>query len=66
MKKKSEIKENDKLIFTSGNFEGLTGRIKETNFNSTNPNAIYGYYHEVILSNGKTGYIEKGEHWEFS
>ena len=65
MKKKSEIKEGDKVIFTSGNFQGLTAVVNKLNFNSTNPNAIYGIYHEVLLSNGNIGYIEKSEHWEF-
>ena len=65
MKKKSEIKEGDKVIFTSGNFQGMTAVVNKLNFNSKNPKAIYGIYHQVVLSNGNIGYIEKSEHWEF-
>lgn len=56
------LKVGDQVKFHSGNFSGLTGIIKETDWNSTHPRALYGYYHTVQLSNGETGYIEKSEH----
>jgi transcription antitermination factor NusG len=59
----TQLKMGDKVKFISGNFAGLTGIIKNTDYNSTNPKAICGFYHEVLLSNGKTGYIEKSEHF---
>ena len=65
MKNKKMIKEGDKIIFTSGNFQGMTAVVNKINFNSINPKANYGFYHEVVLSNGNIGYIEKAEHWEF-
>ena len=65
MKNKKMIKEGDKIIFTSGNFEGMTALVNKTNFNYINPKATYGVYHEVVLLNGNIGYIEKSEHWEF-
>ena len=64
-KGKREISVGDKVNFISGNFEGLTGEIKNVDWNSKEKGAIYGYYHEVLLSDGRTGFIEKGEHWEF-
>jgi transcription antitermination factor NusG len=64
-KSKSKIAVGDKVNFISGNFKGLTGEVKNVDFKSTNPKAIYGFYHEVLLSDGRTGFIEKGEHWEF-
>lgn len=60
-----KIKIRSKVIFNSGNYKGLTGVIESTDFNSKNPNAIYGYYHTVLLSNGKIGHIEKMEHLKF-
>lgn len=63
MRKQLEV--NDNVKFVSGNFEGLTGIITHTDFNSDNPNAIYGYYHTVKLSDGRTGHIEKSEHWRY-
>lgn len=65
MKKKINISKGDKVEFISGNFEGLTGVVKNVDWHSEEPNAIYGYYHEVLLSDGRTGYIEKAEHWQF-
>jgi len=58
-----KLKVGDKVNFISGNFAGLTGVITKTDYNSKNQNAIYGFYHEVLLSNGKTGFIEKSEHF---
>lgn len=60
---REQLEEGDKLKFVSGNFYGLTGVVTELNFNSNDKDAIYGYLHTVQLSNGKTGYIEKSEHW---
>ena len=59
MKKKKDVKVGAKVIFNTGNYAGLTGTITKVDWESKNPNAIYGFYHEVLLSNGKTGYIEK-------
>ena len=65
MKPKSKIKVGDKVVFHSGNFSGLTGKIIATDFNSKKPRAIYGILHTVKLSDGRIGYIEKSEHWHF-
>lgn len=64
-KKKKQIAVGDKVIFNSGNFEGLTGEVLVVDWYSTHPDAIYGFRHKVKLSNGKIGYIEKSEHWNF-
>jgi transcription antitermination factor NusG len=65
VKSKNCIQEGDKILFTSGNYQGMTAVVSKVDFTSKNKNAIYGYYHDVILSNGKVGHIEKSEHWEF-
>ena len=57
------IEKGDKVKFVSGNYVGITGEVLETNFNSKDKRAKYGYLHTVKLSNGKIGYIEKSEHW---
>lgn len=62
---KSKLEVGDKVEFHSGNFEGLTGEITHTDWNSKHEKAIYGVRHTVKLSNGETGYIEKAEHWHF-
>ncbi len=62
---KKTLKEGDKVLFISGNYAGLTGVVINIDWNSTNKNAIYGFYHTVELSNGSIGHIEKSEHWEF-
>lgn len=64
-KRKSDIAVGDKILFRSGNFEGLYGKVLEVNFNSKDPKAIYGIWHKVQLSNGKIGFIEKNEHWVY-
>lgn len=64
--KKNIIKVRTKIIFISGNYNGLTGVITEIDWESNHPNAIYGFYHTVQLSNGKIGHIEKSEHWELA
>jgi len=64
MKRKMALQVNDKVRVLSGNFTGLTGIVKAIDWQSTNPRAIYGFYHKVLLSDGRTGYIEKSEHWE--
>ena len=64
-RKKSSLKLGDSVEFISGNYEGLTGKIIEVDWKSNHPNAIYGYYHTVELSNGVIGHIEKSEHWRF-
>ena len=64
-RKKNTLAVDDLVIFKSGNFEGLTGKIIAVDYQSKNPDAIYGYCHTVQLSNGKIGYIEKSEHWDF-
>ena len=65
MKKKSKIEVGDRVKFHSGNFSGLTGYITAVNFNSKHPGAIYGFLHTVKLSDGRIGFIEKGEYWHF-
>lgn len=47
--------------FHSGNFTGLTGIVKKVNENVKN--SIFGFIIEVELSNGKTGFVEKSEHF---
>lgn len=64
MKKKKDLTVGDEVRFHSGNFQGLTGTIKNVDWNSGDPRAIYGCLHTVELSNGKIGYIEKSEHFE--
>lgn len=49
MKNKRKILKGDKVQFISGNFMGLTGIIQNVDWNSKNPKAIYGFYHEVLL-----------------
>lgn len=66
MRSKNTLKVGDSVIFKSGNYDGLTGVIIETDWKSKHPNAMYGFYHTVKLSNGKIGHIEKGEHWDFA
>ena len=58
-KHKMKIAVGDKVSFHSGNYKGLTGEITEIDWNSKHPNAIYGVYHTVLLSNGEIGHIEK-------
>lgn len=53
----------DEVQFVSGNYAGLDGVVIETDFNSKDPRAIYGYLHKAKLSNGAIGYIEKSEHY---
>lgn len=65
MKKKKEISVGDEVIFKSGNYKGLTGKILSIDWYSTHHDAIYGYRHKVELSNGRIGYIEKNEHWDY-
>ncbi len=65
MKTKRKIQEGDKIIFVSGNFQGLTATVVKTDWSATNPEAIFGIYHEVLLSDGRTGYIEKSEHFQY-
>lgn len=62
---KSKLEVGDKVEFHSGNFQGLTGEITHTDWNSKHEKAIYGIRHTVKLSNGQIGYIEKSEHWHF-
>ena len=52
----------DTVTFDGGNFSGLSGEVTEVDWNSKNPNAIYGLYHAVKLSDGRIGHIEKSEH----
>ncbi len=63
---KKSLKVGDKVIFNTGNYSGLTGVIQKIDWSSKNPNAIYGFYHTVLLSNGNIGHIEKSEHWKLS
>ncbi len=65
-KRKQEIEIGDHVIFTSGNYVGLTGVITDINWDSKDPRAIFGFLHTVELSNGQIGFIEKSEHWQFS
>lgn len=51
-----------KLQFISGNFMGLSGVVKKVNTDVKN--TPYGFLIEVDLSNGKTGYVEKSEHFK--
>lgn len=62
-KKKDQLRVGDEVKFHSGNYEGLTGKVTELKYNV--PNTPYGLMFGVKLSNGKTGYIEKAEHWHF-
>jgi hypothetical protein len=64
-KRKLGLTVGDAVHFHSGNYEGLDGEITKIDWNSTEKGAMYGYYHEVKLSNGKTGHIEKFEHWDY-
>ena len=63
---RKELEKGDKVKFVSGNYYQLTGEVLETNFESKDKRAIYGYLHKVKLSNGKIGYIEKSEHWKYA
>lgn len=65
MKAKKNIKKGDRLLFHTGNYAGLTGVVSKIDWNSNDKRAIYGFLHEVDLSNGKKGFIEKSEHWSF-
>lgn len=65
-KKKKDIQVGDKVYFHSGNFNGLHGIIKQVDLQSTHPRAIYGIWITVELSDGRIGYINKSEHWEFA
>jgi transcription antitermination factor NusG len=51
-----------KLKFHSGNFMGLSAVVKKVNENVKD--AIFGFLIEVELSNGKTGFVEKSEHFK--
>lgn len=51
-----------KIRFHSGNFLGLDGVVKKVNENVKD--AVFGFIIEVDLSNGKTGYVEKSEHFK--
>jgi hypothetical protein len=63
MKAKTRLSEGDMVEFHSGNFKGLTGKITKKEYGDQfKP---YGLRFTVELSNGKTGYIEKAEHWHF-
>jgi transcription antitermination factor NusG len=62
---KKTLSVGDNVVFNTGNYAGLTGVITEIDWNSKNPNAIFGCYHTVQLSNGNIGYINKSEHWQF-
>ena len=64
MKKKINISVNDKIIFNSGNYAGLTGIVTRINWESKDKRAIHGFLHEIDLSNGEKGFIEKSEHWQ--
>lgn len=60
---KSRLEVGDKVEFHSGNFAGLTGVITKIEYGKQfEP---YGLRFTVKLSNGKTGHIEKAEHWHF-
>jgi hypothetical protein len=65
MAKHKKLKElypiGQKLYFHTGNFSGLNGIVKKVKENVKD--AIFGFIIEVELSNGKTGYIEKSEHF---
>ena len=62
--KRQQLKIGTKVLFHSGNFAGLTGVITHLDWESKEPGAIFGFYHTVKLSDGRTGYIEKSEHFE--
>jgi ribosomal protein L24 len=62
---KSSLKVRDKVVFHSGNYEGLEGEVTNVDWKSQHPKAIFGIWHEVKLSNGEMGNIEKSEHWHF-
>lgn len=64
--KKADLQIGSKVHFHSGNFAGLSGVITEIDWESKHPNAIFGFYHKVELSDGRIGFIEKSEHWEIA
>ena len=54
---------NKKIKFTSGNFTGLSGEVIDIRCDNSQ---IYGVSLVVKLSDGRTVYIEKSEHFEVS
>ena len=50
-----------KIKFTSGNFDGLFGEVIDIRSDNTQ---IYGVSLVVKLSDGRTVYVEKSEHFE--
>lgn len=61
--KKDKLRVGHEILFTSGNYKGLTGIVIKEEYNI--PDTPYGLRFTVLLSNGKTGYIMKAEHWKF-
>ena len=53
-----------KLHFHSGNFLGLDGVVKKVTEGVKD--SLFGFIIEVDLSNGKTGYVEKTEHFKIT
>ena len=42
---RKELEKGDKVKFVSGNYYQLTGEVLETNFESKDKRAMYGYLH---------------------
>jgi transcription antitermination factor NusG len=63
---KKKLKKGDVIKFISGNYQDLHATVLETDFESKDKRAMYGYLHTVQLSNGEIGFIEKSEHWRFT
>lgn len=61
--KNNQIKIGTLVEFISGNFEGHEGIISKVDWDSKEPNAIYGFLHTCILDDGRTVFIEKSEHF---
>lgn len=62
--RRTDLKIGTNVHFHSGNFEGLDGIIENIDWKSKHPNAIFGFYHKVKLSNGNYGFIEKSDHFK--
>lgn len=54
---------NKKIKFTNGNFTGLSGEVIDIRHDNSQ---IYGVSLVVKLSDGRTVYVEKSEHFEVS
>ena len=60
----NNLQVGDKVRFETGNYAGMAGIITKVNCQASTPQDVFGFWHEVRLSNGMIGRIEKSEHWE--